>query len=632
MKKIKQFLTKHNIHWYYFAAVFGGFFIVFYVLQYIVPYSVEFSYAEPTCAARITAFPDIEKANASDQFTLSYRGGFTLFDTRLLATETCFMPVDVPRPGVTHLASAPFGGPLFRHTYKLAVGAQPSVTSTLPTTPISRFTKLEFMTNRADRIFTYAMTSGEISQPCESNDQTISCAIDKLNLKQGAKHTLSLTRSFGDTPVDSITSGTITILPATTVKKVSVKENETLYTKPQEFTVAFDKPLKSANATLALSTDEGTQNVAANVQHKGATLTLKVDDKLPRNATYKLTVTEAIASDSSTLEKPHTTTFKTSGGPQVTSVNIGGGGVSTNATIVVKFDQKINAADVEKLASVRGVSARITAGERSVVYQLRGAERCKAFTLSVKKGIAGSENDEKSTGDWSHSSRTNCQLTTTIGRSVQGRAITAHYFGSGNKTILFTGGIHGSEPSGTSTMQSMVDDLAINAHKIPTNTQVVVIPNLNPDGSAMGTRLNARRVNLDRNFPTQDWSRNIDTANGILKNGGGKKAGSEPETQAIMQLVQRLNVYAQISFHAQGSLVGANGTGFAYSIGNTYASTVGYRTMFGHAEETMGYAITGEYEAWLSERGVPAILIELPSSHGSYYSSNSSAIWKMINL
>lgn len=82
--------------------------------------------------------------------------------------------------------------------------------------------------------------------------------------------------------------------------------------------------------------------------------------------------------------------------------------------------------------------------------------------------------------------------------------------------------------------------------------------NTNPDGIAVGSRNNANNVNLGRNFPTANWKADIDTASGILKNGGGKKAGSEPETKALINLTRQLRPRVQISFHAQGSLVGAN--------------------------------------------------------------------------
>ena len=108
---------------------------------------------------------------------------------------------------------------------------------------------------------------------------------------------------------------------------------------------------------------------------------------------------------------------------------------------------------------------------------------------------------------------------------------------------------------------------------------------------------------------------------------------SEPETIAIANLTTRLQPRLEVSFHAQGSLVGANQYGDSVSIGNLYAANVGYNSMIGVAEEVMGYTITGEYEDWMGEKyGIPAILIELPSSTGRYFWSNQATMMKMINL
>jgi hypothetical protein len=67
-------------------------------------------------------------------------------------------------------------------------------------------------------------------------------------------------------------------------------------------------------------------------------------------------------------------------------------------------------------------------------------------------------------------------------------------------------------------------------------------------------------------------------------------------------------------------------------IGNTYATTVGYGTMFYNAEDVMGgFEMSGEYEDWMGEEmGIPAILIELPTPSGNYLSSQLTALKKML--
>ena len=49
------------------------------------------------------------------------------------------------------------------------------------------------------------------------------------------------------------------------------------------------------------------------------------------------------------------------------------------------------------------------------------------------------------------------------------------------------------------------------------------------------------------------------------------------------------------------------------------------------AEEIMGYTFSGQYETWISEQlGKPAILIELPTATGRYFSRHQSIMWQMV--
>ena len=79
--------------------------------------------------------------------------------------------------------------------------------------------------------------------------------------------------------------------------------------------------------------------------------------------------------------------------------------------------------------------------------------------------------------------------------------------------------------------------------------------------------------------------------------------------------------------------MGANQRGDSVAIGNMYASSVGYSSMVGYAEETMGYTITGEYEEWAGEQyGTPAILLELPSLTGRYFWAHQPILWDIVNI
>ncbi len=63
----------------------------------------------------------------------------------------------------------------------------------------------------------------------------------------------------------------------------------------------------------------------------------------------------------------------------------------------------------------------------------------------------------------------------------------------------------------------------------PADMHLTIVPHLNPDGWAAGTRHNAANVDLNRNFPW-GWRRG---------EFGGPVAGSEPETRAAMRFLRR---------------------------------------------------------------------------------------------
>ena len=84
-----------------------------------------------------------------------------------------------------------------------------------------------------------------------------------------------------------------------------------------------------------------------------------------------------------------------------------------------------------------------------------------------------------------------------IGQSVQGRTLVAFRAGrlNAHRPILVVGVIHGNETAGPAIIQGLLPTTP------PTTTEVVMMPDLNPDGAARGTRQNADAVDLDRSFP-----------------------------------------------------------------------------------------------------------------------------------
>jgi murein peptide amidase A len=125
-----------------------------------------------------------------------------------------------------------------------------------------------------------------------------------------------------------------------------------------------------------------------------------------------------------------------------------------------------------------------------------------------------------------------------IGHSAQGREIRATRVGEegARVNVLVVGDVHGNEPAGEAIVARL------RRAKLEGVTLWLVRTG-NPDGRAADTRQNARGVDLNRNFPWR-WRPG---ARGTYF--PGPRAGSEPETQALMRLVKRVRPQLGIYYH-----------------------------------------------------------------------------------
>jgi hypothetical protein len=124
---------------------------------------------------------------------------------------------------------------------------------------------------------------------------------------------------------------------------------------------------------------------------------------------------------------------------------------------------------------------------------------------------------------------------TVIGRSVRGRPIQAYRLGTARlaRRMLVIGSIHGNEEEGLEVTRRLISRARMHG------ASLWVVPSLNPDGLAAGTRHNARGVDLNRNFPSE-WE-----PLGV----SGLRPLSEPESRAIARLIRRLRPAVTIWFH-----------------------------------------------------------------------------------
>lgn len=128
--------------------------------------------------------------------------------------------------------------------------------------------------------------------------------------------------------------------------------------------------------------------------------------------------------------------------------------------------------------------------------------------------------------------------------SVDGRPINIYVFGHGPHTVLVLAGMHGDEPASVELARALIRQL----QALPDTAfsqRIAVMPVVNPDGLAAHTRRNAH-LDLNRNFPTQHFGTGTHTG----RYNGGRMAGSEPETQAVMHVTESYQPTLIISLHA----------------------------------------------------------------------------------
>jgi predicted deacylase len=203
----------------------------------------------------------------------------------------------------------------------------------------------------------------------------------------------------------------------------------------------------------------------------------------------------------------------------------------------------------------------------------------------------------------------------TIGSSGQGRPIEVLRVGQGPLKLVLVGDAHGGPEANTFQLATQLADyFRARPGEVPPSVSLYVIPTLNPDGLAGGTRFNGGGVDLNRNMntnldacPENDWSIHVQGARGIQSDTGGAYAESEPESRAIRDFL--LDAAGVIFYHSSGGDVFPAFCEHAPSIAlaRRYAEASGYR----YDRYWQSYNITGGMHDWAGSLGIAAITPEL---------------------
>ncbi len=406
-------------------------------------------------------------------------------------------------------------------------------------------------------------------------------------------------------------------------------------------TLTFNKEVRSLNGVelVQIAGDER-RNIPVTKNAQDVTLTIMFGETLARQATFELIIQNVTAPDGGHLPEPLKLTFKTSGGPQVKGINIDRYKVSLSTNITLTFDTAVSGSQklsdfIKVEANGKTIDTKLNREDNRVVINPdANLPRCAALRIRVLDGL---ENEHGISGGsaWSYNSRTICQETFSIGTSVQGRSITGYRFGSGNSAIVFVGTTHGDEKSSTHTLNSLIDYLERNPDVIPGHRTVVIIPNLNPDGYQANRRTNANGIDLNRNFPTNNWKKDVTMPGGWFNAGGGGSAPlSEPESKALADYLIKVKPRLVLTYHAAAGVVMPNDSGDSDELAQIYdqKSNLNYEPN-NQTGQIFQYDTTGALEDWLHDKhDIPALLVELWTLAGNEFNKNKDAMLHMITL
>ncbi len=185
-----------------------------------------------------------------------------------------------------------------------------------------------------------------------------------------------------------------------------------------------------------------------------------------------------------------------------------------------------------------------------------------------------------------------------LGRSQRGRPIRVHRYGnfSSARKLLVVGCIHGDECEGIDVTRRLARG------PVPPGLDLWIVHNLNPDGRRLGSRLNGRGVDLNRNFGSE-WTpigRRWDPQY------SGPRPWSERETRLARRVVARVRPDVTIWYHQPQGLVRA--------WGGSKPRARRYARLAGERYRSIRW-LNGTAPNWQNHRfpGAASFVVELPA-------------------
>ena len=226
-----------------------------------------------------------------------------------------------------------------------------------------------------------------------------------------------------------------------------------------------------------------------------------------------------------------------------------------------------------------------------------------------------------------------------IGFSLAARPIEVYTFGAGEKEYLIVAGIHGGYEWNTIGLANeLISHINENPEAIPSDVTLYIIRNMNPDGEVrahgVDGRVNNNGVDLNRNFPSENWVKEWDRDGCWIyrPTTGGAFGGSEPETRSVMSFISSRQLEALISYHSAALGVFPGGvpwTGPSKRLASALAKATGYP----YPPIDTGCEYTGTLADWAVENGVGAAVdMELKNHSDTDFEENLKALQVFLNF
>jgi protein MpaA len=187
--------------------------------------------------------------------------------------------------------------------------------------------------------------------------------------------------------------------------------------------------------------------------------------------------------------------------------------------------------------------------------------------------------------------------TTVSGRPIEAIALSPPKYARPRPPAIVFGAIHGDEPATRLQAERLIEELIDR----PPGRETWIIPVVNVDGLLAGTKNNARDVDLNRNFASASWSATYPAGYHP-----GAHAESEPETQALVALIERSGAERLIALHATYRVMNWDGRG--RELAEEMGRLAGYP-----ASGDIGYPTPGSFGAkYGHDRGLEVVTVEVP--------------------